>query len=152
MKKHGCHQDTFPVLFLATLDPVFLHCTWRFWIPKLKKKKKKITKNNNPVSLLADDGTSDELLHDLVGSSVDRLNSRVHKCPENTNMLMSWKKPQNNQSSLLQRLRDTNLAMGYSHMYPQPPWSCRHWVATLFWRSDALQIRWSTSARDNNTA
>lgn len=115
-------------------------------------KKKKITKNDNPVSLLADDGTGDELLHDLVGSSVDRLNSRVHKCPENANMLMSWKKPQNNQSSLLQCLRDTNLAMGYSHMYPQPPWSCRHWVATLFWRSDALQIRWSTSARDNNTA
>lgn len=89
-------------------------------------KKKKITKNDNPVSLLADDGTGDELLHDLVGSSVDRLNSRVHKCPENANMLMSWKKPQNNQSSLLQCLRDTNLAMGYSHMYPQPPWSCRH--------------------------
>lgn len=45
------------------------------WVLFFKKKKKKVTKNDNPVSLLADDGTGDELLHDLVGSSVDRLNS-----------------------------------------------------------------------------
>ena len=30
-------------------------------------------------------------------------------------------------------------AIGYSHMYPQPPCSCTHWVATLFWRSDDLK-------------
>lgn len=35
----------------------------------------------------------------------------------------------------------TYFAIGYSHMYPQPPCSCTHWVATLFWRSDDL--KWS---------
>lgn len=40
------------------------------------------------LSLLANNGAGNELFHDLIGASVDGLNTGVHKCPGETERLV----------------------------------------------------------------
>lgn len=64
------------------------------------------------ILFLADNGTGDELLHDLIGTAVDGLDARVNKRPGNTSRQaehLAGRQPSH-------RSLYPHLAMGYSHM------------------------------------